>query len=130
MKKVLTKIMAGLAVTSAALVAVPAEARPRWDGGPGYGRGYGGGYYGGRGYGPGRGYYAPRGRGYYYAPPRAYGYYGRPYRGYGRGYYGYPRYGYRDNGAGLAIGAGVLGLALGAAIASNRGGYDDGYYGY
>lgn len=124
MKKAFTKIMAGLAVASAAIVAVPAEARPRWDGGPGYGRGHGG-YYGPRGYGRGPGYYAPRGRGYY-LPPRAYGYYGRPYRGYGRGYYGYPRYGYRDNGAGLAIGAGVLGLALGAAIASDRGG-DYGY---
>ncbi|MDB5690608.1 MAG: hypothetical protein JWL91_2484 [Sphingomonas bacterium] len=130
MQKVLTKLVAGLALTSAAVVAVPAEARPRYDGGPGYGRGYGNGYGGGydRGRGYGRGYYAPRGRGYY-APPRAYGYgygYDRPYRGYGGGYYGYPRYGYRDNGAGLAIGAGVLGLALGAAIASDRGDY----YGY
>jgi hypothetical protein len=123
MNKFLTKVMAGLAVTSAALVAVPAEARSRWDGGPGYGRGGPGFHQGGRGYG--RGYYAPRGRGYYYAP-RGYGYYGAPYRGYRGGYYGYPRYGYRDNSAGIAIGAGVLGLALGAAIASDR----DGYYGY
>lgn len=123
MNKFLTKVMAGLAVTSAALVAVPAEARPRWDGGPGYGRGGPGIHYGGRGYG--RGYYAPRGRGYYYAP-RGYGYYGAPYRGYRGRYYGYPRYGYRDNSAGIAIGAGVLGLALGAAIASDR----NGDYGY
>jgi hypothetical protein len=37
---------------------------------------------------------------------------------------------YRNNDAGVAIGAGVLGLALGAAIASDRRDryYDDGYY--
>lgn len=43
----------------------------------------------------------------------------------------YRGYGYRhhDDDAGVAIGAGVLGLALGAAIASNSGRrYDRGYY--
>ncbi|MBA3896517.1 MAG: hypothetical protein H0X36_05160 [Sphingomonadaceae bacterium] len=47
-----------------------------------------------------------------------------------RGGYGYRHYRYHDNDAGLAIGAGVLGLAVGAAIASDhRGGYyNDGYY--
>lgn len=34
-------------------------------------------------------------------------------------YYGGDRYRHHDNGAGIAIGAGVLGLALGAVIASN-----------
>lgn len=36
---------------------------------------------------------------------------------------------HRNNGAGVAIAAGVVGLAVGAALASNRGGYDRrGYY--
>lgn len=50
-------------------------------------------------------------------------------------YYGGGRYygGHRHNDAGAAVAAGVLGLALGAAIASdhgysNRGYYDRGYY--
>ena len=42
-----------------------------------------------------------------------------------RGYYRH----HHDNDAAVAIGAGILGLAVGAAIASdNRGGYYDGYY--
>jgi hypothetical protein len=46
------------------------------------------------------------------------------------GYYG-GYYGHRHHGnAGAVIGAGILGLAAGAAIASDRGGYyDRGYYG-
>ena len=47
--------------------------------------------------------------------------------------YGYSRYYHRhnDNDAGVAIAAGVVGLALGAALASNSGRsyYDRGYYG-
>jgi len=139
MKKLLTNSIAALALGSAALAAVPADARPGPGRGGHYGRGYGGGpggYQGGRGYG--RGYAVPGYRSYY-GPRFGYGY-GRGYRGYGgygRGYYGYPRYGYYDNGAGLALGAGIVGLALGAAIASDRDRdnyyYDDGprgYYGY
>ena len=68
------------------------------------------------------------------------GYHGGGYQGGGnhggsyRGGYGYRR----DNDAGLAIGAGIAGLALGAALNSgphyynhgyyNRGYYDGGYY--
>jgi hypothetical protein len=63
---------------------------------------------------------------------------GYGYGGYGRGYEGRRDYGHRDNG-GAALAAGVVGLALGAALASssnhsygygNRGygGYNNGYY--
>jgi hypothetical protein len=118
MKKLITNSIAALALGSAAFAAIPAEARP----GPGrghYGRGYGGGHYGRGPVVPGyRSYYGPR---FGYGYGRGYG----GYRGYGRGYYGYPRYGYYDNGAGLALGAGIVGLALGAAIASDR--YDRDY---
>jgi hypothetical protein len=55
--------------------------------------------------------------------------------GYGHGYYGHG--GWRGNGAGLAVAAGILGLAAGAAIADNHPhyyyggpGYYDGPYGY
>lgn len=46
-------------------------------------------------------------------------------RGYRHHYYRHHR-----NDAALAVGAGMMGLAVGAAIASDRGGwyYDDGYY--
>ena len=59
------------------------------------------------------------------------------YHGYGGGYGGWHhgspwRHGYRwyhdDDDAGLALGAGIIGLALGAAIASDRSHYDDRYY--
>jgi hypothetical protein len=45
--------------------------------------------------------------------------------------YGYSHYGhyYGHNNAGAAVAAGVVGLALGAAIASNHGYYNRGYYG-
>jgi len=119
MKRLLTKMTMALALGGSLIAAVPAQARDHggygggrggWSdhgGRGGYGHGYGGGY--DRHYG-GRGYY---GGGYGY-----------------RGYYG-PRYygGYDD--AGIAIGAGVLGLALGAAIADRPSYYDYGYgYGY
>ena len=42
-----------------------------------------------------------------------------------RGYY---RYHHHDNDAAVAIGAGIIGLAVGAAIASDNRGYYDGYY--
>ena len=56
------------------------------------------------------------------------GYHGGGYHG---GYRG--GYGYRGNDVGLAVGAGIAGLALGAALNSgphyyNRGYYDGGYY--
>jgi len=44
-----------------------------------------------------------------------------------RGYYRHYHHG--DNAA-VAIGAGILGLAVGAAIASDNRGYNDGYYYY
>ena len=59
------------------------------------------------------------------------------YGGYGGYYGGYRYYGHRhDNDAGVAVAAGVVGLALGAALASgsgrrgyyNNGYYDNGYY--
>lgn len=48
----------------------------------------------------------------------------------GGGYHGGYRGHYRGGGAGWAVGAGILGLAAGAALASNRGyyGYAPGYY--
>lgn len=73
-----------------------AEAQPRYYGGRR------GGYYGGSRYNRGRGYY--RGRDYYggrrYSRDR---YYGRRYR---------------DRSAGAAVAAGIIGLGVGAAIAS------------
>jgi hypothetical protein len=119
MKRLLTKMTMALALGGSLIAAVPAQAR----GHDGYGGGgHGWGDHGGRGgYGRGYGGYDRHDGGY-----RG-GYYGGGY-GY-RGYYG-PRYygGYDD--AGIAIGAGVLGLALGAAIADRPSYYDDGYYGY
>jgi hypothetical protein len=51
-------------------------------------------------------------------------------RPHGGGYYG-GYGGYRHHGGGgAALAAGVVGLALGAAIASDHGYYDRGYYGY
>ncbi|CAN5383927.1 hypothetical protein BH09PSE3_BH09PSE3_18790 [soil metagenome] len=52
---------------------------------------------------------------------------------YGGRHYGGGHYGHRGGDAGLAVGAGILGLAVGAAIASDRRGdgyYDRGYRGY
>jgi len=114
MRNILTKIIAGAALATAAVAAVPAQAQ-HWGGGhgdSGYhggGSGRGGGYRGG-GWRGGGGYYGGRGwgGGRYYG-----GYYGPAYYGYyGPGYYDDP-----------AIGA-LFGLGIGAAIAS------DGYYGY
>ncbi|HEX4712546.1 hypothetical protein [Phenylobacterium sp.] len=45
------------------------------------------------------------------------------------GYYGGGYYGGHHNDAGVAVAAGVVGLALGAALANNHGYYDRGYYG-
>ncbi|HEX5263964.1 MAG TPA: hypothetical protein VFW13_10585 [Phenylobacterium sp.] len=50
----------------------------------------------------------------------------RPHGYYGGGYYG--GYHHHDN-TGAAVAAGVVGLALGAALASNHGYYNRGYYG-
>lgn len=70
-----------------------AQADPYWRGGPGY--------YGGRGY-----YGGPR----YHGGPRYYGGYGRYDRG--------PRYYRHRNNGGAALAAGIIGLGVGAAIAS------------
>ena len=62
------------------------------------------------------------------APAEAQHYRGGGY--YGGGHYGGGRYYGHSNNGGAALAAGVVGLALGAAIASNHNGYyDRGYYG-
>ena len=136
MKKILTQAAVALMVGGALLTAIPADADARSRGGYSGSRGHGhGGYRGGwsgrgrdyvrhgrhRGY---RGGYAYR-RGGIYRP--FYGF--ARHRGYGGYYgYGYPAYygyGYYGGDAALAIGAGLLGVAIGSAIASDRG---DRYY--
>ncbi len=101
MKNFLTKATAALALAGALVATAPAQAQP-------------GGYGGGHSYRDG-GNYGAR------------GYYGRGYHdGYGGNRGRHWRHG--DDDAGLAIGAGIIGLALGAAIASDHSSYDDRYY--
>ena len=114
MKRMLTRLVAALALTSSVAVAVPAEARPdRWRGG--YDRHYDGGRWdrgdrwrGDRyrgGWGRDRHWGGPR---YYRYAPRYYGYgYGPP-----RGRY------YRDRDGDALLGV-VAGVAIGAAIAGS-----------
>lgn len=119
MKPIFSRMVAAIALGSAMLAAVPAEARrDRWDHRGDYGRHWDGdrGWRGDRYRGGYRGYDGYRGdygrRGYY-----GRGYYAPRY-GYG---YGYPRgYGYRhrDGGDDALIGA-LAGIAIGAAIASD-----------
>ena len=59
------------------------------------------------------------------APAEARGWHGGGYHG-GYGYHG-GHYGHRGYGTGAAVGLGLLGLGVGAAIASDRY-YDSGYY--
>ena len=99
-----------LALASAALVAAPSVANARGYYGYSYGPSYG---YSSYGYSyPSYGYAYPS---YGYAYPSygysypSYGYYGSPYRSYGY-----------NNGVGAAVLGGVVGLALGAAIAGNH----------
>jgi hypothetical protein len=139
MRAFFTKAAVALMVGGALLTAIPAEADARGRGGYSGSRGHGhGGYRGGwsgrgrdyvrhgrhRGYRGGYGYGRHRGhRGYgrypYFARHRGYGGY------YGYGYPAYYGYGYHGGDAALAIGAGLLGVAIGSAIASDR---DDHYY--
>jgi hypothetical protein len=58
------------------------------------------------------------------AEARDHGYYGGGGYGGGGRYYG----GHHHNDAGVAVAAGVVGLALGAALAGDHGYYDRGYY--
>lgn len=120
------KSLISAVLASALLSAVPAQARP--DGYRDY-REYRGGY-GRHRY---RDYDRPRYRHY---DRHRYGDY-RGYRNYQRGYYGYrgaPRVYYRDyygrDDGGAVVAAGLIGLAIGAVIASDRGRYDgrDRYY--
>ncbi|WP_240653268.1 hypothetical protein [Sphingomonas crocodyli] len=123
-------MVAALAIGGAMVAAVPAEAQRydrgyygdrgwrggdrSWRGGDRYWRGDRG--WRGNRYGYG-GYRGPRG--YYGYAPRGYGYYGYPRYGYGYGVgYGYPRYRYGYGNDGALI-AGIAGLAIGAAIASD-----------
>ena len=133
MKKLFMNAVGAVAISGALLAAVPAEARSggrhggysghhgggggHWNGGSNWNRGSHG-YRGSRGH---HGYrsYAYRGHG----GSRYYGYgYGYPAY-WGPRYYGYG-YGYGGDDAALAIGAGLLGVAVGTAIASD---HDDGY---
>jgi hypothetical protein len=107
-------------------MAVPSQAIAQRHGlGSGGGGWHGGGQSNHRGYGGG--YRRSYGGGYGYGGPVYYGhggYGGYPYYGYGGypGYYGYGGhygYGYHDNDAWIAIGAGILGAMLGAAIAQH-----------
>jgi hypothetical protein len=110
------KNLVGAALAGALLSAVPAQAR---DGGYRDYREYRGGYERHR-Y---RDYDRPRYRDYGHYKYKKY----RGHRHYPRGYYGYrapPRVYYRDHyyrdDSGAVIAAGVIGLAIGAAIASSR----------
>lgn len=116
MKSFFMRAVGTFAMSGALLAAVPAEARS-W--------GNRGGYSDHRGsYGSARGYRNYRGgRGYWNSGYR--GTYG--YRG-ARGYPGYYRYGYHNDDAALALGAGIIGVAIGAALVSDRHDrYDDRY---
>ena len=109
-----------LALSAAATLAtLPAAAEAR-----GYHGGYG---YAAPAYGYNYGYPYPS---YGYSYP-SYGYsnygYGYPAYGYSNGYYGYNGYnGYGNSNVGPALVGGVIGLAIGSAIASNH--HHDRYY--
>ena len=109
-------------VLTGLLLGMPSElaARPHGPAGYAYPRAYGGRYVGGYGGRYAYGYPAYYGRGYA-AYPRYYGYARYPryygYPGYYGGYYGYHR---NYNDAWIAVGAGVLGVMLGAALARPR----------
>ncbi len=110
MKRFFTTAVAALALGGTVLAAVPAEARPGGFGGGGHGYHGAGHGFGGSGYGRG-------------------GHYGGGFRGYRSGYGGYYGRGYYGDGAGVAIGAGILGLAVGSALAADSAyGDDEGYY--
>ena len=111
MKKILTGALACLTAAGALAASVPASARDGDQGRGGRG-GYGSNYGGRSGHGSNYGSsYGGRG-------------------GYGSSYGGRSGYGYRDHDGGGALAAGIAGLAVGAAIASDRGGYYGGDYYY
>jgi hypothetical protein len=131
MKSFFMKAVGAVAMSGALIAAVPAEARS-WGKRSGYSD-----YRGG--HGSARVYRNHRGdRGYWNRGYRGYRSYGgyRGYYGYRgtRGYPGYYHYGHYNDDAAVALGAGIIGLAIGAAIASNRNDryddrrYDDRYY--
>jgi hypothetical protein len=135
MRTLFTTAAAALMIAGATLTIVPDEADAQRRGGWGRGGGHGGGHGGGWGRGGGhrghwgghRGHWGGH-RGHWGGHWRGHGYYGRPYYGWGRPYgygyygYGYPAYGYGYYGgdAAWAIGAGLLGVALGTALAAPR----------
>jgi hypothetical protein len=133
MRAFFTTAAVALMIGGALLTAMPAEADARnrgYSGSRGHGHGgYRGGWSGrGRDYvrhGRHRGYRG--GYGYGRRGYRHYPFYGfARHRGYyGYGYPAYYGYGYYGGDAALAIGAGLLGVAIGSAIASDR---DDHYY--
>ena len=125
-----------LIVLAAVLVAIPTQSIAQHHGGRGHGGGWRGGWHGGGSHGYNRGY------GGGYVNRYAYGGYPGYYRGYGGyrpyygGYVGYPGYygygGYyghhhHHNDAWIAVGAGVLGVVIGSAIA-HRQVYPYGYH--
>jgi len=130
MKSLFMKAVGTFAMSGTLIAAIPAEARS-WGNRSGYSDHRGS-------YGSSRGYRNYRGgnRGYWNRGYGGYrGYYG--YRG-TRGYPGYYRYGHYNDDAALALGVGIIGVAIGAALASDRhdryderyddGAYDDRYY--
>ena len=125
------KIVLALAGLS---IAIPVQSFAKPHGARGYGPAMPGAWQGGRyGYRPGyvagypirQGYAAYRGYPVYggYRPYRAYGY--PVYGGYPGYYYGHHHY--HNDGAWIAVGAGLVGVALGAMIARPRAYY---YYPY
>ena len=120
MKKIFTTAAVALMVGGALLAAIPTEADARNRGGwNSRGHGHGGFRRGWSGRGRhfvGHGRHRFRGR-HFYGFGRPYGYYGYGYPAYGYGYYG--------GDAALAVGVGLLGVAIGSALASDR--YDRDY---
>lgn len=135
MKKFFTKAAVAAMLGGALLAAIPAEADARNRGGwnsRGHGHGgYRGGWSGRGRHFVGHGRHRFHGHRGWHRGYRHYPYYG--FRRYGYGYPAYYGYGYYHGDAALAIGAGLLGVALGSALASDR--YDryyevDRYYEY
>jgi hypothetical protein len=117
MKHSLMKTVGTIALGAALLTAAPVQARGWGNGGNHSWGGHGGHNWGGHNWGGGH-----WGGGHNWGRHWGGGHWGG--RGYWGGGWGYPGGYYYDDSAAI-LGAGILGLAAGAAIASDR--YDDGY---